>query len=128
MPMYIFQNPKTNEEIEVFFHMDDEKKYFDKNGLEWKRVYTSSQLNTEASIDPWDNNSFVNSTANMKGSVGDLLDKSAELSSMRSEKNGGVDPLKEKYFKNYSKERNGVKHHMDKGKTYESKNIKIDFD
>lgn len=108
--------------------MNDEKKYFDKNGLEWKRVYLSSQLNTEASIDPWDNNSFVNSTANMKGSVGDLLDKSSELSSMRAEKNGGVDPLKKEYFKNYSKERNGVKHHMDKSKTYESKNVKIDFD
>lgn len=128
MPMYIFQNPKTNEEVEIFFHMNDEKKYFDKNGLEWKRVYLSSQLSTEASIDPWDNNSFVNSTANMKGSVGDLLDKSSELSSMRAEKNGGVDPLKKEYFKNYSKERNGVKHHMDKSKTYESKNVKIDFD
>lgn len=128
MPMYIFENPETKEEIEVFFHMNDEKKYVDDNGLEWKRVFISSQLNTEASIDPWDNNSFVNSTAKMKGTVGDMLDKSAELSSMRAEKNGGVDPLKKKYFENYSKERNGTKHHMDKTKTYESKNVKIDFD
>lgn len=129
MPMYIFQNPETNEEIEIFFHMNDQKKYVDDQGLEWKRVYISSQLNTESSIDPWDNSSFVNSTANMKGSVGDLLDKSSELSSMRAEKNGGVDPLKKKYFENYSKERNGTKHHLDKNKSsYESKNVKIDFD
>lgn len=128
MPMYIFENPKTKEEMEIFFHMNDEKKYVDDDGLEWKRVFISSQLNTEGSIDPWDNNSFVNSTANMKGTVGDMLDKSAELSSMRAEKNGGVDPLKKKYFKNYSKERNGTKHHMDKSNTYESKNVKIDFD
>lgn len=129
MPMYIFQNPETEEEIEVFFHMDDEKKYIDDQGLEWKRIFTSSQLRTESSIDPWDNASFVNSTANMKGSVGDLLDKSSELSSIRAEQNGGVDPLKKKYFDNYSKERNGAKHHLDKTKSsYESKNVKIDFD
>lgn len=127
--MYIFQNPETEEEIEVFFHMDDEKKYIDDQGVEWKRVFISSQLRTESSIDPWDNASFVNSTSNMKGSVGDLLDKSSELSSIRAEQNGGVDPLKKKYFNNYSKERNGVKHHLDKTKSsYESKNVKIDFD
>mgnify|MGYP006878247292 FL=1 len=128
MPMYIFQNPETEEETEVFFHMNDEKKYVDEKGLEWKRIFTSSQLNTEGSIDPWDNASFVNSTANMKGSIGDMMDKSAELSSMRAEKNDGVDPLKKKYFENYSKERGGTKHHMEKTKTYESKNVKIDFD
>lgn len=128
MPMYVFKNPKTGEEAEVFFHMDDEKKYIDQNGLEWERVFLSSQLNTESSIDPWDNNSFVNKTANMKGTVGDLLDKSSELSSMRAEQNGGVDPLKKNYFKKYSKDRKGAKHPMDKGKKYESKNLRIDFD
>ncbi len=127
MPLYIFQHPKTEETKEVFFGMNDEKKYVDDNGEEWSRVFSLPGLSTESSFDPWDQNGFVNKTANMKGSVGDLLDKSAELSAQRAESNNGVDPLKENYFKNYSKERNGVKHHLDKPSSYESKNVKIDF-
>lgn len=128
MPFYIFQHPKTSEVKELFFGMNDDKKYIDDSGTEWKRVYSLPQLNTESSFDPWDQNGFVNKTANMKGSVGDLMDKSAELSAQRAESNNGVDPLKKQYFKNYSKDRNGAKHHLDKPKAYESKNVKIEFD
>ena len=128
MPMYPFENPETNEVKEVFFHMNDEKEYVDSNGLEWKRVFMSPQLNTEASIDPWSNDDFVNKTSNTKGNVGDLLDRSAELSAQRAERHGGVDPVKQKFFENYSKERKGAKHPDDKGKVYESKNVKIEFD
>jgi len=128
MPFYIFQHPKTSEVKELFFSMNDDKKYVDDSGTEWKRVYSLPQLNTESSFDPWDQNGFVNKTAKMKGSVGDLMDKSAELSAKRAESNDGVDPLKKKYFDNYSKERKGAKHHLDKSKTYESKNVKIEFD
>ena len=100
MPFYIFQHPETSEVKELFFGMNDDKKHVDDSGTEWKRVYSLPQLNTESSFDPWDQNGFVNKTANMKGSVGDLMDKSAELSAQRAESNGGVDPLKKQYFKN----------------------------
>ena len=62
-----------------------------------------TQLNTEASIDPWNNADFVNKTAGKQGTYGDLMDRSAELSAQRASQNGGVDPVKEKYYKNYSK-------------------------
>ena len=62
----------------------------------------------------------------MKGSVGDMLDYSKELSEKRAEKNGGVDPVKQKYFRNYEK-KTGKKHLADK-KSYESKNVRIDYD
>ena len=128
MPIYIFSNPETKELKEVFFHMDDEKKYIDEQGLEWDRELSSPQLNTQGSIDPWSNNDFVNKTADMKGTVGDLLDKSSELSNQRAQENGGVDPLKKKYYENYSKERKGAKHLDQVKKTYENKNVKIEFD
>lgn len=128
MPIYIFQHPKTLEAKELFFGMNDDKKYVDDSGTEWKRVYSLPQVNAESSFDPWDQNGFVNKTANMKGSVGDLMDKSAELSAQRAESNNGVDPLRQQYFKDYSKERKGAKHHLDKPKAYESKNVKIEFD
>jgi hypothetical protein len=66
----------------------------------------------------------------MKGTVGDLLDYSAELSERRAEANGGVDPIKKKALENYSKKTGGKKHTSQLGqkKTFETKDIKVDFD
>jgi hypothetical protein len=41
--------------------------------------------------------------------MGDLWDRSAELSAKRKDKMG-KDPVKEKYFENWSKKRKGKKH------------------
>ncbi len=128
MPIYIYENPKTKEVIEVFQSMDEKHTYVDKNGVKWDRVFLPSQLKTEASIDPWNANDFVEKTKNVKGSYGDMLDRSSELSEKRAEKNGGVDPIKKKYFEDYSKKRGGAKHSADRPKTIETKNVKIDFD
>jgi hypothetical protein len=59
--------------------------------------------------------------------MGDMFDYSAEMSQRRAEKAGGVDPVKQKYFDDYSKRTNGKKHHS-QSKTYESKNVKVDYD
>lgn len=128
MPLYVFHHPE-DESItkDVFFNMNDEKFYIDKDGLEWKRVFLGSQLSCDADIDPWSNSDFVNKTANKKGSLGDIMDKSAELSSQRAKENGGVDPVKQKYYKNYSKQRGGAVHNDLKPKTFENKNIKIEL-
>ena len=126
MPLYVFQNPITGENVEVFFHMEEDKEYIDDDGLKWKRVLLSPQLNTEASIDPWSNDDFVNKTSNTKGSIGDLMDRSNELSQKRAEQHGGTDPIKEKYYKKYAEERNGAKH-MDEMKKFENKDVKVDY-
>ena len=107
--------------------MDDEKKYTDDDGVVWSREFHSPQLNTQGSIDPWSNADFVNKT-NKGGTVGDLLDRSSDLSKQRAEQNGGVDPVKEKYYKDYAKKRRGQKHPDKMPKTFEDKNIKIDLD
>lgn len=127
MPIYVYQNPETSELIEVIQSMKDDHVYFDEKGLEWKRVFIPSQLKTEASIDPWSQSDFVNKTSNAKGNYGDMLDRSAELSEKRAKDYGGKDPLKEKYFKKYSQDRGGAKHILDKPKSIETKNYKIDF-
>ena len=125
--MYVFQHPDREEYVEAYFGMNDEKKYIDEEGTEWKRVYLSSQLSVDAKVDPWDNADFVNKTGNKKGTVGDMLNLSSELSEQRAKESGGVDPLKQKYYDNYSKQRGGAKHVDQMKKTYEDKNIKIDF-
>jgi hypothetical protein len=113
MPIYVYEHPKTEEVIELIQGMNDEHVYVDKEGVEWKRIFLSSQLNTESSIDHWSSNDFVEKTKDAKGSYGDMLDRSAELSEKRSKDYGGIDPVKQKYFENYSKNRGGSKHLQD---------------
>lgn len=128
MPIYIFEHPETEEQIELFFGMNDEKSYTDQDGVQWKRVFLGSQLSTEGKVDPWNNADFVNKTGNKKGTLGDMLNLSSELSDKRASQNGGVDPIKEKYYKNYSKARGGAKHPNQMSKTFENKHIKIDYE
>ena len=128
MPIYIYQNPKTEEYIEIIQSMNDKHIYIDEDDLEWKRIFLSSQLKTESSIDPWSDTDFIEKTKNTKGSYGDMLDRSAELSNKRAEQNGGIDPIKQKYYKDYSKKRGGAKHPQEiKESKKESKNVNIEY-
>lgn len=107
MPIYIFKNPETEEVVEVFQKIEEEHVYFDSEGLEYDRVYTVPFASVDTKIDPFSSKDFVQKTSQKNGSIGDLLDKSKEL----SEKRGGSenDPVMKKYFSNYEKEK-GVKH------------------
>jgi hypothetical protein len=128
MPIYVFQNPETQEYKELFFGMNDDKTFIDENDLEWKRVYLSSQLNTVGETDPWSHNDFMDKTSSKKGTVGDMMNHSEELSQKRKDKLG-YDPLKKTYFENYSKARGGQKHPKEiKEKGYESDKVKITYD
>jgi hypothetical protein len=49
-------------------------------------------------------------TGNKKGTMGDLFDQSKELSEARKKIHGGKDPVKQKYWKEWSKKRKGKKH------------------
>jgi predicted nucleic acid-binding Zn ribbon protein len=128
MPLYPFAHPGTGEIKDIFFHMNEEPKEFtDKEGVRWRREWNSPQLNTQGSIDPWSNSDFVDKTKG-KGTMGDLLDRSAELSDKRAQEVGGKDPLKEKYYKKYAKDRKGSPHPDTVNKTFENKNFKIELD
>lgn len=129
MPTYIYKHPKEEKYIEVIQSMNDDHKYFDEDGLEWKREWTNPQLNTESNIDPFDSKAFVERTGNMKGTYGDLQNYSKELSQKRKDIHGGIDPVQQKYFKQYSKKRGGSKHINEmKQRTVENKNVKITYD
>ena len=65
----------------------------------------------------------------MKGTYGDLQDYSKELSEKRKTMNNGVDPVQQKFFKDYSKQRKGAKHVNElKQRTWENKNWKVTYD
>lgn len=112
MPIYVYQNPKTNDYIEVIQGMNEDHKYIDDSGLEWKRVFIAPNMAMDLDANPFDQQAFIDKTSNA-GTMGDLWDRSKEMSDKRASQNGGEDPYKKKYFKDYSSKRKGAKHHLD---------------
>ena len=128
MPIYIYKHPSKEQYIEVFQSMNDEHIY-ENNGIKWERQFTSPEISSQKIVDPWDSNAFVNQTGNSKGTIGDMMDRSQELSDMRAKENGGIDPIKEKKQKEYSKTRGGLKDPTSSTtKTFENKHVKVKFD
>jgi hypothetical protein len=128
MPIYTYKNQLTDEYKDVFQSMNDKHEYFGESGDEdnWVRIFYSPNASIDTSIDPFSCKDFNNRTESKKGTVGDMLDYSKEMSQRRADLAGGKDPVKEKYFENYSKERKGAKH-PEQIKTFESKNVKVDY-
>jgi len=113
MPTYIFKHPDKEEYLEIFQNINDEHVYSDEEGVMWDRVFTSPNLSVDTNVDPFSQTAFLDKTTG-KGTIGDLMDRSSELSQKRAEQNGGVDPIKKQYFKDYSKKRGGKKHEKDR--------------
>ena len=114
--------------------MKDYEPYKGPNGDDehWQRVYEAPQISmgisTAKSIDPWDNNSFVNRTKQMQGSYGEMYDHAEELSAKRAKESlTGEDPVKRKYLDSYSAERAGKKHPSEVKKVIENKNVKVEL-
>jgi len=113
MPLYIYKHPKKEEYKEVIQSVNDKHEYIE-NGLKWERVFTLPQINTQEKLNEHSNaKDFSRVTANQKGSVGDLWDRSKELSEKRK-KIYGEDRVKKKYFEDWSKKRNGKVHPKNK--------------
>jgi hypothetical protein len=128
MPIYVYKHPDEEEYREILQGMNDEHAY-EEGGVKWERVFLAPNASVDNSIDPFNKQQFMDATYNKKGSFGDMMDLSAELSSKRAAQAGGKDPVKEKFYDNYAKERNGAEHpNRAKERGYESKNVKIDYD
>jgi hypothetical protein len=128
MPIYIYKHPEREDYREEVQGMNDKHTYFDSEGLEWKRVFTIPNASIDSRIDPHSSKEFIDKTGGKKGSFGDMMDYSKEMSHLRSESNGGVDPVKEKYFKEYADKRNGAKHFDEiKQKGHTSDVVKVDY-
>ena len=109
MPQYIFSNPANGEMIGVFQGMNEKHEYVDSQGVKWDRVFTSPNAAVDGNINPFSPADFVNKTRDKHDSVGDLWDRSREASDKRAEKIG-IDPVKEKYYKEWGKKRKGRRH------------------
>tara|TARA_B100000676_G_scaffold306344_1_gene362390 strand:- start:2143 stop:2484 length:342 start_codon:yes stop_codon:yes gene_type:complete len=111
MPLYTYKNPETGEERDIVQSMSEEHIYVDSNGLKWDRVFQIPNASIDIKIDGT-KESFMNYTANKKGTLGDLWDASKEASEKRV-KQYGHDPVKKDHYKKFEKEK-GIKHSNDK--------------
>lgn len=129
MPLYLYQNDKTGEIREVLQSMNEVHEYNGEKGNEksWKRIFTIPQASIDTKQDPFSTNDFLDRTKSKKGTYGNMLDYSKELSEKRASVMGGVDPVKQNYYKEYSKNRRGAKHPDTFKKSFETKNVKIDL-
>ena len=109
MPQYSYEHPSTRETIDIIQTMSEDHKYIDSDGIEWNRVFSVPQMQFDIKVDPNSIKDFAKVT-DKPGTLGDLMDRSAELSAKRADKNGGIDPVKQTYFDEYSKKRSGAKH------------------
>lgn len=113
MPLYTYEHPETGEEIDLVQSMSEEHIYVDESGIKWNRVFSSPNASIDSDIDPFSSKSFIEKTGKAEGTYGEMIDRSKEMSEKRKNKLG-YDPLQKKYFKEYSKKRNGIKHHLDR--------------
>ena len=127
MPIYIYKNPDTKEFIEIIQTMSEEHIYVDEFGLEWKRVFTVPHASIDTKNDAWSHNDFIEKTGKMKGTVGDVLDYSAELSERRAQSDGKEDPVKRKAFDDYKKQ-TGKQHLSDRKKVIDNSRIRAELD
>lgn len=112
MPLYLYKNKETGETAEVFQGMNDVHEYNGPNNDEyglWERVFLAPHSSIDTKVDPFDKGKFVASTVDKKDTYGDLFERSREASEKR-EKIMGKDPVKEKYYEDYSKKRGGAIH------------------
>jgi thymidylate synthase len=124
MPIYLFKNPKTGKIVSVFQQMNEEHVYSE-DGIKYERVFTVPNAQIDADIDVDSSEKFIEKTGKMKGTLGEIWDYSQELSNKRAEKNGGIDPVRQKAEEKYSKKRRGMKY---KNKVNPSEMPKIQLD
>lgn len=116
MPTYIYQTiPQNNEEpeqFEVTQSMNDAPlTKHPTTGKPVRRVITGGYgFSMHGTVDPFSAKQFLEKTSQGKGTLGELFDRSAELSQMRAEKTGTEDPFRRKIYDNYSKKYKGMKH------------------
>tara|TARA_R100001015_G_C4540353_1_gene104528 strand:+ start:222 stop:587 length:366 start_codon:yes stop_codon:yes gene_type:complete len=113
MPIYQFIHPETKEVIDVVQRMKQDHVFIDEHGVEWQRVWSVPQASIDTQVDHNDKNAWMRKMENKRLTVGDMEAQGEQLSQKRAKENGGVDPLRRKYFDDWSKKRKGKKHPRD---------------
>lgn len=132
MPLYTFESLDDGRLQDIFFTMKEVPRfgeYIDIDGTRWKRVMTIPNAASNTEADPHSVKDFNKSLDGKNVTIGNMFDASKEASEKRANKDG-VDAVKQKFYRDYAKERKGTLHHgerkenMDKTMSEVKKQIK----
>ena len=113
MPLYVYRNPLTGEDTEVLQGMNDAHEY-EEDGVKFKRIFTSPQAAIDTKVDPFSKRKFLEKTEKAGTTVGDMWDRSRDLSEHRAGVIGeNSDPVKNKFFKKFEANAGGSRHAKD---------------
>jgi len=79
---------------------------YSEGGITYERVFCVPNAAIDSNLNPFSATDFTDKTRDSRGTVGDLFDRSKEMSEKRKSKEG-YDPLEKKYKANWSKKRKG---------------------
>jgi hypothetical protein len=109
MPVFEFQS-EDGEIISVLVRNDepDEARHTQtQNGKVYKRVYAAPLAAKDTQIRDASQSDFDRMVTDKNITVGDAWQIAKDLSDARAQKHGGVDPVKEKFYKDYEKKTGG---------------------
>ena len=86
MPVYEYQHPKTGDIIEVIQSMKEDHVYFDKEGVEWMRIFNVPNAGVDTEMNPFSQSDWNKRTNKHGITMGDMFDLSKELSLKREQK------------------------------------------
>jgi hypothetical protein len=108
MPIYTFSHPENGKIIEIVQAMSEEHVYVDEKGVKWQREFCKPQASIDTQLSLNDPKDFVRKTRHKNYSLGQLWDKSAELSEKRGG-NSGQDEMRRSAELKYE-QKTGKKH------------------
>lgn len=128
--IYTYEHPVTGEKKEIVQKANDIHKFIDEEGVSWNRVFHAPYFAIDSTPDITSEKGFMKYTEGKKGNMGNLFDLSAEASSERADRNGGIDPVKQKGYEEYRK-KHGQAHKDERKETIKkelkSKGIEVEF-
>ncbi len=106
MPEYSYIDDSSGRTYNVMQSMNEPHE-LEVDGKKLRRIFHVPLAAVDTKVNPYDQGSFLDKTSKMRGTIGDMQDFSRELSDRRG---GDQDPIKQKYYDNYSTKRKGKLH------------------
>jgi len=108
MPVHEFYNESNGKSIEIYVPINAPSENHQTQVVEgqiYKRIYSAPLASVDTVSKDGTKEDFRRLTTNKKGlTIGQMWEMSAEMSQHRADKNGGVDNVKESFYKNYERE------------------------
>jgi hypothetical protein len=111
MPEYVFQSTSGKTQ-DLYYKISEAPKVGETimiEGKPWTRIFTVPQARIAVTIDPFSKADFVKKIDGKNDTLGDTWDRSEEMSQKRRDKEG-IDPVREKHFDDFAKQRRGKQH------------------